>query len=262
MPRHRGTYDPTNPEPFELARSKLETYVRCPGCFWLEKAGAVKFPGTLRSNINLNTDRLLKRDFDRYRGFAPHPFMIHHGLGDLRPFEHPDLERWKNSLHFGFGDSYFSVIHKETNIRFGGGLDDVWENTETGELHIVDYKSTSNQASDPKPVSLDGSWKDGYKRRIDMYQWILRRKGFDVSDTGYFVYVDGLHVGIRGMLEENPRYATMRFGTSLLTYVGDDSWVEGNLVGAKNVLEGSDCPDHPDDCEYWKFLSAVYGCIT
>jgi hypothetical protein len=149
MPRHRGVYDPGNPEPFELSRSKLEMYIRCPGCFWLEKAQGVKFPSTPPFNINSNTDRLLKRDFDRYRGHGPHPFMVHHGLENLRPFEHPNLERWMSSLHFGSGDDYFSVLHEPTNIRFGGGIDDIWEHTGTGELHVVDYKSTSNQSNDP-----------------------------------------------------------------------------------------------------------------
>ncbi|EAQ96100.1 PD-(D/E)XK nuclease superfamily [Congregibacter litoralis KT71] len=261
MPRHRGAFDPNNPEPYELSRSKLESFIRCPGCFWLEKAGGVKFPSMPPFNINSNTDRLLKRDFDSVRGFGPHPFMVHHGLDNLKPFEHPDLERWMSSLHFGSGDDYFSVVHDETNIRFGGGIDDIWEHVTTGQLHIVDYKSTSNQSKDPKPVSLAGKWKEGYKRQIEMYQWILRRKGFDVSDTAYFVYVDGLHVGMSGMLEENPRYASMRFATSLLVYVGDDSWVEDTLTEAKFILEGSECPDHDVDCEYWPFISQVYDCL-
>ena len=50
-----------------------------------------------------------------------------------------------------------------------------------------------------------------YKRQMDMYQWILRRKGFEVSPVGYFVYVDGLHVGVPGMLAEDPTGAVMQF---------------------------------------------------
>ena len=26
---------------------------------------------------------------------------------------------------------------------------------------------------------------------MDLYVWVLKRKGFDVSDTGYFLYCDG-----------------------------------------------------------------------
>ena len=40
---------------------------------------------------------------------------------------------------------------------------------------------------------------------MDMYVWVARRKGFEVSDTGYFVYVDAQHKDIDGMLtDEDP----------------------------------------------------------
>ncbi|EED31283.1 hypothetical protein NOR53_2557 [gamma proteobacterium NOR5-3] len=30
---------------------------------------------------------------------------------------------------------------------------------------------------------------------------------------------------------------------------------------AKFILEGSECPDHDVDCEYWPFISQVYDCL-
>ena len=39
---------------------------------------------------------------------------------------------------------------------------------------------------------LDADWQDGYKKQIEFYQWLLRGNGFKVSDTGYFVYCNGL----------------------------------------------------------------------
>jgi hypothetical protein len=29
-----------------------------------------------------------------------------------------------------------------------------------------------------------------YKRQLEVYQWLLRQNGLDVSDTGYFVYTN------------------------------------------------------------------------
>ena len=151
----------------------------------------------------------------------------------------------------------FNTVHEPTNILFGGGLDDVWINPETNELHIVDYKSTANLSKEPKPVSLEGPWKEGYKRQMDMYQWIMRRKGFTVSDIGYFVYVDGQHVGYNRMIDDDTEMATMKFKTSLLTYKGDDSWVEPALFKIKDLLASKDCPEHTEKCEHGRFLSEV-----
>ena len=30
------------------------------------------------------------------------------------------------------------------------------------------------------------------KRQMEIYQWLLRKNGFKVSDTGYFVYANGI----------------------------------------------------------------------
>ena len=38
------------------------------------------------------------------------------------------------------------TVIDELNLKIGGGLDDVWQNTVTRELHIIDYKSTSQKA--------------------------------------------------------------------------------------------------------------------
>ena len=85
---------------------------------------------------------------------------------------------------------------------------------------------------------------------MDMYQWILRQKGCLVSPVGYFVYVDGLHVGIEGMLNSDPSSATMSFQTSLLNYSGDTDWVEGVLEKIKGVLHLDHPPEHHSECEY------------
>ena len=129
--------------------------------------------------------------------------MVNAGFENIRPYDHEDLDKWALSTHFGTNDSYFNTVHKETNIRFDGGLDDLYENIETGELYIVDYKSTANLSKEPKPVSLDGKWKQGYKRQADMYVWIARRRGLKVSDTAFSIYVDGLHKDIEGVIDNN-----------------------------------------------------------
>ena len=254
--RHRGQFKLDHPAPFELSRGKVEKFIRCKACFWLEKAKGVKFPGMPGFNLNTNTDTLLKRDFDKYRGKATHPLLENNGLGHLIPFEHEDLNKWTLSTQFGAA-GYFHTDHEETNIRFGGGLDDVLFNTETKELHIVDYKSTANLAKDPKPVSLEGKWKEGYKRQMDMYVWIMRRKGFAVSDVGYFIYVDGLHVGYDGMIDEDTSLATMKFATSILPYTVKTLWVEKALVEIKELLCQEACPEHSQECEEGFFIDQV-----
>jgi hypothetical protein len=67
MPRHRGVYDPLKTEPYELSRYRIENFVKCPACFYLQQVEGVKFPSIPGYNINEATDVLLKRDFDEDR---------------------------------------------------------------------------------------------------------------------------------------------------------------------------------------------------
>jgi hypothetical protein len=95
---------------------------------------------------------------------------------------------------------------------------------------------------------------------MDMYQWILRQRGYKVSDTGYFVYVDGQHNDINGMLDANdPSQATMQFKVAVIPYRGSDVWVEDVLSQAKACLQLPNCPEHDQSCEYGAFISAIDG---
>ena len=49
------------------------------------------------------------------------------GHHELIPFKHENFEFWTQSLHFGAANR-MHFIHKETNLKVGGGLDDVWIN--------------------------------------------------------------------------------------------------------------------------------------
>ena len=105
--------------------------LKCEGCFWLDRVRGVKFPSFPPFNINSLTDKLLKREFDEYRGKKPIPWITEQGWPNLIPYDHEDLENWTDSLHFGSSPCKFNTIHKETNILFGGGIDDMMINRDT-----------------------------------------------------------------------------------------------------------------------------------
>ena len=254
MKRHRSTFDPNNPAPYELSRSRIENYVRCPACFYLQQVKAVPFPSIPGFNINEATDVLLKRDFDKYRGGPEtHPFLKKIGMEHLVPFEHEDFEKWTQSMHFG-AEGRMHTVHEESNIKLGGGLDDIWLNTKTNELHIVDYKSTS-QKSPNKEITLNDYWKAGYKRQMDMYVWVMRRKGFSISSIGYFLYCDGDRFSEYDFL--NSENASMQFKMSLIPYQVDTSWIETTLMDVRTCLQSTTTPSHAANCEYGTFLDAI-----
>ena len=253
MIRHRGVYDPLKSEPYELSRYRIENFIKCPACFYLQQVAGVKFPSIPGYNINEATDVLLKRDFDAHRNAGTcHPYLKNKGLEHLIPFQDERFELWTQSLHFGAAGR-FNTVHEDTNLKVGGGLDDVWLNTETGQVHLVDYKSTS-QKSPNKTITLDDWWKASYKRQMDFYIWVMRRLGLDTSDIGYFLYCDGDRFTDSPFLDEG--LAIMEFKVTLLPYESDTSWVEPTLIKIKKLLDTEGCPDHAENCEHGSFLAA------
>ncbi len=251
MVRHRGVYRADRLEPYELSRSRVENYVRCPACFYMQQVEGIKFPSIPGYNINEATDVLLKRDFDKCRQLGvTHSFLRERGYGHLVPLQHEKIKKWTQSLHFG-ADGYFHTVHQPTNLKIGGGIDDVWLNSDSGQVHIVDYKSTS-QKSPGREISLEDKWKASYKRQMDLYVWIMQRMGLKVSEIGYFIYCDGDRFTDKPFLGSD--FANMYFKISILPYCTTQQWIEPTLLGIRNVLGAPSRPNHSEGCEYGSFL--------
>ena len=177
----RKLYEPGTSGPFRLSRSKVDLYRNCPRCFYLDRRLGIARPRSFPFNLNSAVDALLKAEFDRYREAGePHPYMVREGLAAV-PFVHPDLNRWRHNF------TGISADCPGTPFELFGAIDDVWIETGSEQLIIVDYKATSKNSE----VSIDADWQISYKRQMEFYQWLFRHNGFQVSDTGYFVYCNG-----------------------------------------------------------------------
>ena len=55
----------------------------------------------------------------------------------------------------------------------------------------VRLQAKNEEGDGLKKVVLEGAYKEGYKRQMDIYSWIMKRNGFNVSKDCYFVYVNG-----------------------------------------------------------------------
>ena len=244
--RRSNLYNPSSNLPFNISRSKIDFFIECPRCFYLDRRLGIARPGMPGWSLNSAVDTLLKNEFDEFRDQKiPHTLMSSYGL-DAIPFWHQDLHIWRDDVNRKVGAS---VFHKKTNLNICGIIDDVWQNTKNQQLHIVDYKSTSTNGE----VSLDGEYKDGYKRQMEVYQWIFRQLGFDVSSTGYFVYANGLKDHGKTFNDK------LEFKTTIIPYVGDPSWVEKTILEIKKCLDSEEVPDSNKNCQHCGYRELING---
>jgi CRISPR/Cas system-associated exonuclease Cas4 (RecB family) len=226
---------------WRLSRSKIEFFIECPRCFYIDNKLGTKRPGYPEFTLNKAVDLLFKKEFDEHRidGTA-HPLMEQYGI-DAIPFKHKSMNTWRENFEG------VEFTHKETGFVISGAVDDIWVNPE-GELIVVDYKATSKEGS--ITTLADSSWNQQYQRQMGVYQWLLRNNGFTVSSKGYLVYANAStdKAAFDGQLE---------FEVTVVPMDGDTAWIDEVLPKIKATLESDEIPPTGDACEFCPYRKAA-----
>ncbi len=224
-----------------MSRSKLDMFVECPRCFYLDQRLGIKKPSWPAFTLNSAVDKLFKSEFDIHRANGePHPLMQTYGIKAV-PFRHPKMDEWRHNF------KGLRVLHEPTNLVIYGAVDDIWV-TPSKVLAVVDYKSTSTN----KKIDLDSRYKKIFKRQMEIYQWLLRNqedlreKGYRVSDKGFFVYANARK-------DKKAFDGRLEFDVQIIPYVGDSSWVEKTIKQAYQCLMQQQIPEPDHDCEYCEY---------
>jgi hypothetical protein len=238
--RSRNIFNPKDDKSFKLSRSKIDLFLECPRCFYIDRRlGVGRVPG-FPFNLNSAVDTLLKKEFDYYRANNQnHPLLEKHGV-DARPVAHIDLDKWRANF------TGIQYLHEPTNLIIFGAIDDLWINSQD-EYIVADYKATSKKE---KITNVNLGWQIGYRRQMEVYQWLLRVNGYSVSNTGYFLYCNGQTD--REMFNER-----LEFDITLIPYEGNDSWVEETIMGIHSCLISNQIPDAKNGCDFCAYRSAV-----
>lgn len=226
---------------WRLSRSKLELFVECPRCFYLDNKLGTGRPRGPAFTLNIAVDALFKKEFDVHRAAGTaHPLMKSYGI-DAVPYDHPEIDTWRENFK---GVEYADPV---TGFTLSGAVDDVWV-TPTGELVVVDYKSTSKDGT--ITTLADSAWGAQYARQMGVYQWLLRKNGHEVSDTGYFVYANA-------GTDKEAFDGQLEFEVTIVPSEGDSSWIEETLPKVKATLDSDQIPPSGASCEYCPYREAA-----
>ena len=233
-------YKPGSDKPYTVSRSRVQLFLDCKRCFYIQNRLGVKMPKMLPFKLNSLVDIKVKQSFDFAREKQePHPLFLENNI-DAVPFKHEEMDKWRNNFQ---GISYYD---SDTDVHFYGAVDDVWVKP-NGELILSDVKSTSKNNFDWDDTWSKYEYPKGYKRQLEMYQWLFRKNGFKVSDTAYLVYFNGL--------KNEPMFnQTLKFELHLIKLDCNDSWVSKTISEAKNLMDQDIYPDGSFGCDTCRYL--------
>jgi CRISPR/Cas system-associated exonuclease Cas4 (RecB family) len=226
---------------WRLSRSKIELFNECPRCFYLDNKLGTARPRGPAFTLNIAVDTLLKKEFDVHRAASSaHPLTEKYGIRAV-PYAHKDLNTWR--------ENFEGIEWKDpkTGFTISGAIDDLWMG-EDGKLIVVDYKATSKEGS--VDTLDDSSWKDSYARQMGVYQWLLRKNGYDVSSMGYFVYANAKS-------DKAAFDAQLEFALTVVPCEGDTEWIDDILPKIKQTLDTEAVPPSGKSCEYCPYRDAA-----
>ena len=160
--------------PFKLSPSSLSLMEDCPRCFWLDKHKVWKRPEGITGSLMNGMDKVLKIHFDRFRDkeLLPPELCNNNHCEDMKLFDnHELLKKWRNN---------FQGIRwedKEGNILFGA-VDNIL--LKGKKLIVLDYKT--------RGFELKEDTADHYQKQLDIYNFLLRKNGYETEDYGFLLF--------------------------------------------------------------------------
>ncbi len=236
--RVSSCYSPNQKEDFKISRGKFSNFLTCKRCFYLDRVKGLDPPGTPGWTLNETTDLLLKKEFDYCRERQiPHRLFIENQLSNVVPFDHPEIDNWRDSLHKGL-----MLRHKDTNIILTGGVDDIWQHNISKQLIIVDYKSQAKLGRVDKQDYLEDPYHEAYKIQMDFYAYLLSGMEFDVHQTSYFLVCNAKR-------DDQEFQKRMNFDEYLVPYNWNIDWIDNKIDEMVSLMNSRQVPEQNPSCK-------------
>ena len=151
----------------KLSPSKLNLFLDCPLCFYLQEKEGVKRPAGIFPSLPSGMDLALKKYYDKYRGDLP-PELKGKVEGVLLPDEEL-IKKFRNWRTFKF---------EEEDALMYGAMDDCLKE---GEYIIpLDFKT--------RGFDLKDDSTSYYQNQLDCYALMLEKNGYKQPGYAYLVY--------------------------------------------------------------------------
>lgn len=207
----------------KLSPSSLNLLRDCPRCFWIQFNKGIKRPNGIFPSLPSGMDRILKSHFDSFRDKGMLPPELSE-LKDVKLFDNVELlEVWRNNW------KGIQWTDEEGNI-LKGAVDDILQKGK--KLIVLDFKT--------RGFPLKEDTHEHYQGQLDIYNFLLRKNGWETEDYAYLLFYHPKEVEADG---------DVVFHNDLMKV--DISVANGEKIfrEAIEILEG-DMPNYGKECEF------------
>jgi len=198
---------------YKFSPSSLSLLKDCPRCFWLAFNKDIKRPDTIFPSLPSGMDKILKEHFDKFMRKGELPPELQQLNGEVKLFDDEELLKvWRSNFKgIPWTDERGNLIH--------GAIDNLLK--KGNKLIVLDYKT--------RGFPLKEDTHEHYQYQMDIYNFLLRKNGYDTEDYTYLLFYHPHEV------EENGHVC---FNTDLVKIKVDIKNAETILKKALEVLEG------------------------
>jgi hypothetical protein len=216
--------------PFKFSPSSLSLLKECPRCFWLKFIKDIKRPAGIFPSLPSGIDKILKIHFDSFmeKGELPPELCNNDKCKDLKLFDDVELLKvWRSNF------KGIPWEDKEGNL-FRGAVDNIL--VKGKKLIVLDYKTRGY------PLKEDTAAH--YQNQMDIYNFLLRKNGYETEDYAYLLFYHPNNVTKKGEVVFNIDLVKMKISVKN---------AENIFKKALEVLKG-EMPKPAEDCDYCKWV--------
>lgn len=224
---------------YKISRSAIELFLECPRCFFLKYKKGISRPSSPPFTLNLEVDKLLKKEFDQYRSTkTQHPTQKNNNL-DCIPAQNPNLEKWRHNF------TGIQYNHPQTELLLYGSIDDLWYSPSEQSYVVVDYKATSSKYMYPSKERIAQ-----YTRQLSFYAWLLSKNNLPMSNRSYILLYNAYSEG-------DSFGSKLSFKEQLITLNNSYDWIEPTIKEIKSTLSLSEPPNSVENCKYCIYFDKI-----
>lgn len=214
--------------PYKFSPSSLSLLKECPRCFWLHFNKKIRRPDTIFPSLPSGMDKILKAHFDSFRDRDELPPELKDMNDEVTLFDDAGLlEVWRNNFKgIQWNDEKGNLLR--------GAVDNILQKGK--KLIVLDYKTRGY------PLKEDTA--KYYQDQLDIYNFLLRKNGYETEDYAYLLFYHPDRVNENGNIV---------FHTDLVRMDISVKNAERIFNKAVKVLEGN-MPEPSDNCQFCEWV--------